>query len=46
MKEVEDYAREGRTDALNAFYGHTVVRDTPPSKPEQKPKQTPPNPER
>jgi hypothetical protein len=46
MKEVEDYARDGRTDALNAFYGHTVVRDAPPSKPAQKPKQTPPNPER
>lgn len=46
MKEVEDYAREGRTDALNAFYGHTVVRDTPPSKPEEKPKPDPPNPER
>jgi len=46
MKEVEDYAREGRTDALNAFYGNTVVRETSPRKPEQKPKPTPPNPER
>jgi hypothetical protein len=46
MKEVEDFAREGRTDALNAFYGHTVVRDgrqkpvddnqpKPPIKPER-----------
>jgi hypothetical protein len=47
MKEVEDFAREGRTDALNAFYGHTVVRDGRP-KPEDKdkPKDNPPNPER
>lgn len=47
MKEVEDFAREGRTDALNAFYGHTVVRDGR-QKPEEtkKPKETPPNPER
>ena len=27
IKEVEDFAREGRTEALNSFYGHTVVRD-------------------
>ena len=38
IKKVEDYAREGRTEALNSFYGHTVVRD-----PEQKekPKESP-----
>jgi hypothetical protein len=48
MKEVEDFAREGRTDALNAFYGHTVVRDSRSTKPEEKnkPKDNPPNPER
>jgi len=45
MKEVEDFARDGRTDALNAFYGHTVVRDGRP-KQEEKPKDNPPNPER
>ena len=28
IKEVEDFAREGRTEALNSFYGHTVVRDS------------------
>jgi hypothetical protein len=28
IKVVEDYAREGRTEALNSFYGHTVVRET------------------
>ena len=38
IKKVEDYAREGRTEALNSFYGHTVVRD--PEK-KEKPKETP-----
>lgn len=32
MKEVEDFAREGRTEALNAFYGQTVVREERPKK--------------
>ena len=27
IKTVEDFAREGRTEALNSFYGNTVVRD-------------------
>ena len=27
VKEIEDFAREGRTEALNSFYGHTVVRE-------------------
>lgn len=40
IKEVEDFAREGRTEALNSFYGHTVVRD-PKKKSDEKPKQTP-----
>jgi hypothetical protein len=30
IKEIEDFARHGRTEALNSFYGHTVVRDQPP----------------
>jgi len=38
IKKVEDFARDGRTEALNSFYGHTVVRE--PQKPE-KPKETP-----
>ena len=48
MKEVEDFARDGRTDALNAFYGHTVVRESRSGKPDEKnkPKDIPPNPER
>jgi hypothetical protein len=40
IKVVEDYAREGRTEALNSFYGHTVVRE--PQKPaNDKPKPEP-----
>lgn len=27
IKQVEDFARDGRTEALNSFYGHTVVRE-------------------
>ena len=27
IKQVEDFARGGRTEALNSFYGHTVFRD-------------------
>lgn len=35
IKEVEEFTRKGRTEALNAFYGQTVIRDGPP-KAEQK----------
>jgi len=38
IKHVEDFARDGRTEALNSFYGHTVVRE---QKTEDKPKETP-----
>ena len=44
IKQVEDYAREARTTALNSFYGHTVVREpqkTGPDKSELKPKEIP-----
>jgi len=42
IKKVEDFAREGRTEALNSFYGHTVVRDkNTQQKPEDKPKESP-----
>lgn len=41
IKEIEEFARKGRTEALNSFYGHTVVSDRQqkPSgrKPEDKP---------
>src|SRR5215211_4361571 len=41
IKKVEDFARAGRTEALNSFYGHTVVRE--PQKPDNgdKPKESP-----
>jgi hypothetical protein len=42
IKKVEDFARAGRTEALNSFYGHTVVREkTPPEKPADKPNESP-----
>lgn len=39
IKEVEDFARAGRTEALNSFYGHTVVRE--PKKEDEKPNEKP-----
>src|SRR5687767_8192897 len=30
IKEIEDFARHGRTEALNSFYGHTVFREVNP----------------
>ena len=41
IKKVEDYAREGRTEALNSFYGHTVVREKPSENANPKPSPTP-----
>ena len=42
IKQVEDFARQGRTEALNSFYGHTVVREPQkPDKNNEKPKETP-----
>jgi hypothetical protein len=37
MKELEDFARNGRTEALNSFYGHTVFRDKPAEQQANKP---------
>jgi hypothetical protein len=37
MKELEDFARNGRTEALNSFYGHTVFRDKNPEQQANKP---------
>ncbi len=39
IKQTEEFARESRTEALNSFYGHTVVRE--PEKPNEKPKESP-----
>jgi len=43
IKQVEEFARDARTEALNTFYGHTVVRepDTTKDKATDKPKETP-----
>jgi hypothetical protein len=42
IKKVEDFARAGRTEALNSFYGHTVVREPQKKEPpEEKPKEDP-----
>ena len=41
IKQVEDFAREGRTEALNSFYGHTVVRDPKDEKPDKPKEPTP-----
>ena len=44
IKQVEDFAREARTEVLNTFYGHTVVREpqkTSSEKSVEKPKETP-----
>jgi len=43
IKHVEEFARDARTEALNTFYGHTVVRepDTTKDKGTDKPKETP-----
>jgi hypothetical protein len=40
IKQVEDFAREARTEALNSFYGHTVVREPLEEKPAEKPPET------
>jgi len=37
IKEVEDFARRGRTQALNSFYGHTVVREPQEDSGDEKP---------
>ena len=36
IKEIEDFARNGRTEALNSFYGHTVLREPQPKSVEAK----------
>jgi hypothetical protein len=43
IKKVEEFARDARTEALNTFYGHTVVREEKTSKDKStdKPKETP-----
>lgn len=46
IKEVEEFARDGREEALNSFYGNTVVRDAQPKKPPEKTNENSNKPER
>lgn len=44
IKKVEEFARAARTEVLNTFYGHTVVREpekTKTDKSQEKPTQSP-----
>ena len=44
IKKSEEFSRAARTEVLNTFYGHTVVRDSEKSTnkpPQEKPKETP-----
>ena len=41
LKEVEEYARATRADALEAFYGHTVLGDPAYQKKTDKTKNSP-----
>ncbi len=46
VKEIEEFTRSSRTEALNSFYGHTVVREAPSSPTAEKsPKNTLTSPE-
>lgn len=41
IKEIEEFARKGRTEALNSFYGQTVLRDAPEKSSEAKDRNKP-----
>jgi len=43
IKAAEDHARDTRSDALDSFYGHTVLRDTANKKKTEKPNELEPN---
>jgi len=45
IKEIEDFARDSRTEALDSFYGHTVVREGKKKAADEKPKNPPNKPE-
>jgi hypothetical protein len=46
IKEAEDFARESRTEALNSFYGHTVVHEPKPESEKAAEKKDPRSPTR
>src|SRR4030095_2802583 len=37
IKEIEEFARTSRTEALNSFYGHIIVRESPQQSSSDKP---------
>ena len=41
IKKVEEFARAARTEVLNTFYGHTVVREPEKTDKRPKPKESP-----
>lgn len=41
IKEIEEFTRKGRTEALNSFYGDTVIRDRPQKSTDKKEKDKP-----
>jgi hypothetical protein len=43
IKQIEEFARDGRTEALNSFYGHTVLRESNEKTAESKDPKSPPN---
>ena len=42
IKEIEEFARNSRTEALNSFYGQTVIRDSPRKPADKKETKKPP----
>ncbi|HSS19108.1 MAG TPA: hypothetical protein VLL54_03480 [Pyrinomonadaceae bacterium] len=43
IREIEEFARRGRTEALNSFYGQTVLRESTPKPVEAKDQKKPPD---
>ena len=43
IKAAEDHTRDTRSDALDSFYGHTVLRDAASQKKSEKPNELEPN---
>jgi hypothetical protein len=39
LKDAEEYLREARAEALDSFYGQSVLRDAPPEKKPDGPKE-------
>ncbi|HJZ78846.1 MAG TPA: hypothetical protein VKD91_00820 [Pyrinomonadaceae bacterium] len=46
IKDAEDYIKDTRAEALDSFYGHSVLREPPPDKTTEPPKPSPDAPKR